>query len=1104
MLAVTRRFLQSKNRLPPNTRCGCPNSPRPSTRWFQSSTVVLRSSSSTSHPTETRATCNEQNTEEHGHLSGGGHATKPTEVTGKHEIDGEPIRRPSQPGYASFYGSAANRASRNRRVPENVQFKIPEWFLHHSVRLASKPADRLVEHALSCSVVLGVGTEKPRLLLSADVALRDLGTVGKRLVQTFTGDSLPTQFESILDSNTHYDFSEAPVNHGGYGDNVAVAVEEMHLPLMIAAEIKANAAAYLSSAKSSIAELFPVAKTNILLHCPHDGGTKYLDKVVEDVADGLHADIIRLDAQDISELTSYFSGILKDSEVGLAQMLGYDTHRHFTAEEEKEDDDEDDDDSFIGGWMSQEEPSDSVHPSREIFTWPNHQVSAMARTSKAVPLAVFASDGRDTVKPPLPYQLEPVNRFQYTKRHDGSSRTESEASQHSTKPRSGKVGLTALLEELLDASVAKKRALESRRDAQKCTDLKSSGLSHGVISNARFAESTESKILLEVPLLSIAGTNSETRLFLQVQEPRTLQDHAPECSKVSTVAQRTIIHVRDFKEMNATATGGYMLKQLAELVNARRKEGKKIMIIGTTSSAELVPSPSKDAIESLQGEEIEDVMSRTIVAPFAAAAAASSPLRRPELNTEPSSGGKMAWRGAEQERTLEINVRHMRIMMRRLDPLTDNHAHLKASVEPFLTPTNAALLRSRVLPFDHVHRIMLTAYGLCVQQSHDARLNFAHVDTAMLLLWYSDEAKFEWAQSADSDSAGHKKGLASDDLGNRIQAIEKTCNTHERRLIPGVIRPEDIGVSFDHVHAPAETIAALKDLTSLSLMRPDAFSYGVLATDKIPGLLLYGAPGTGKSLLVKALAKEGSATVLEVSGAEINDMYVGEGEKNVKAIFTLARKLAPCVVFIDEADAILSQRSGATNRVAHREMINQFLREWDGMGNMNVFVMIATNRPFDLDDAVLRRLPRKLLVDLPLEADREAILRIHLRDETIEPSVNLAHLAARTPLYSGSDLKNVAVAAALAAVRDENADAKQARHAGATNFQFPKRRTLKPHHFDSAIKQISASISEDMNSVAAIKKFDQKYGDRGGHRNSSIWGFESAEKKELDIARVRP
>src|SRR5579862_9450037 len=91
------------------------------------------------------------------------------------------------------------------------------------------------------------------------------------------------------------------------------------------------------------------------------------------------------------------------------------------------------------------------------------------------------------------------------------------------------------------------------------------------------------------------------------------------------------------------------------------------------------------------------------------------------------------------------------------------------------------------------------------------------------------------------------------------------------------------------------------------------------------------------------------------------------GEKNVKAIFTLAKKLSPCVVFIDEADAIFGSRSSHANRTSHRELINMFLQQWDGMNDLSAFIMVATNRPFDLDDAVLRRLPRRLLVDLPTE-----------------------------------------------------------------------------------------------------------------------------------------
>ena len=267
------------------------------------------------------------------------------------------------------------------------------------------------------------------------------------------------------------------------------------------------------------------------------------------------------------------------------------------------------------------------------------------------------------------------------------------------------------------------------------------------------------------------------------------------------------------------------------------------------------------------------------------------------------------------------------------------------------------------------------------------------------------------------------------------------------------------------------TIEALQTLTTLSLIRPEAFSYGVLASDRIPGLLLYGPPGTGKTLLAKAVAKESGATMLEVSAAEINDMFVGEGEKNVKALFSLAKKLSPCVVFLDEADAMFSARGNSGRRVSHRELLNQFLKEWDGMSNDSgsAFIMVATNRPMDLDDAVLRRLPRRLLVDLPAESDRLEILKIHLRNEQLAEDVDMADLAKKTPFYSGSDLKNLAVTAALNAVREEHEGFKN--HKGEEPFEYPEKRTLTKDHFEKALEEISASISEDMSSLRDIKKF---------------------------------
>jgi SpoVK/Ycf46/Vps4 family AAA+-type ATPase len=360
----------------------------------------------------------------------------------------------------------------------------------------------------------------------------------------------------------------------------------------------------------------------------------------------------------------------------------------------------------------------------------------------------------------------------------------------------------------------------------------------------------------------------------------------------------------------------------------------------------------------------------------------------------------------------------------------------------------------------------------------------------------------ERGESQDESDAAKEPAPAKLDM----EKLKKSCSKHEARLLSGVVDPASLRTTFNDVHADPNTIESLKTLTSLTLLRPEAFSYGVLAADRLPGLLLYGPPGTGKTLLAKAVAKESSATVLEVSGAQVYEKYVGEGEKMVNAVFSLAKKLSPCVVFIDEADALFGSRGGANNRTTHREIINQFLRGWDGMDDHSVFMMVATNRPFDLDDAVLRRLPRRLLVDLPLAKDREGILNIHLKGETLDPSVSLSDLAKNTPLYSGSDLKNLCVAAALAAVRDENNLLEAAHKNNDTEFKLPDRRTLTPAHFEKALQEISASVSEDMATLGAIRKFDEQYGEKRARTKKPGYGFGVGSGGAIDEtgARVRP
>jgi SpoVK/Ycf46/Vps4 family AAA+-type ATPase len=186
------------------------------------------------------------------------------------------------------------------------------------------------------------------------------------------------------------------------------------------------------------------------------------------------------------------------------------------------------------------------------------------------------------------------------------------------------------------------------------------------------------------------------------------------------------------------------------------------------------------------------------------------------------------------------------------------------------------------------------------------------------------------------------------------------------------------------------------------------------------GLLLYGPPGCGKTFLAKAVAGELGAAFLHVSLADVLDMYIGQSERNVQELFEVARSSAPCVLFLDELDAIGQKRS-LTRNSSTRTTVNQLLTELDGVGSDNegVFVLAATNHPWDVDPALRRpgRLDRMLLVLPPDREAREAILRTHLRDRPIE-RIDTARLAKVTDGFSGADLAHLCESAAEMALMD--------------------------------------------------------------------------------------
>ena len=194
---------------------------------------------------------------------------------------------------------------------------------------------------------------------------------------------------------------------------------------------------------------------------------------------------------------------------------------------------------------------------------------------------------------------------------------------------------------------------------------------------------------------------------------------------------------------------------------------------------------------------------------------------------------------------------------------------------------------------------------------------------------------------------------------------------------------------------------------------------------RIPkGVLLVGHPGTGKTLLAKAVAGEANVPFYSISGSDFVEMFVGVGASRVRDMFKEAKRTAPCIIFIDEIDAVGRQR-GAGFGGGHDEReqtLNQLLVEMDGMEeNTGIVVIAATNRPDVLDPALLRagRFDRQITVSLPDRKGRKAILEVHARNKHLEPNVDLDALAKRTPGFSGADLENVLNEAAILAVREK-------------------------------------------------------------------------------------
>ncbi|QCE00249.1 adenosinetriphosphatase [Vigna unguiculata] len=269
-------------------------------------------------------------------------------------------------------------------------------------------------------------------------------------------------------------------------------------------------------------------------------------------------------------------------------------------------------------------------------------------------------------------------------------------------------------------------------------------------------------------------------------------------------------------------------------------------------------------------------------------------------------------------------------------------------------------------------------------------------------------------REASKKALHHKKEIAK-----RLGRPLVNTNPYEDVIACDVINPDHINVEFNSIGGLKTTKQALYELVILPLRRPDLFSHGKLLGPQ-KGVLLYGPPGTGKTMLAKAIAKESGAVFINVRISNLMSKWFGDAQKLVSAIFSLAHKLQPAIIFIDEVDSFLGQRR-QTDHEALLNMKTEFMALWDGFTtdqNAQVMVLAATNRPSELDEAILRRLPQAFEIGIPDQKERAEILNVILKGERIEENIDFDHIAFLCEGYTGSDLFDLCKKAAYFPIRE--------------------------------------------------------------------------------------
>jgi spastin len=317
----------------------------------------------------------------------------------------------------------------------------------------------------------------------------------------------------------------------------------------------------------------------------------------------------------------------------------------------------------------------------------------------------------------------------------------------------------------------------------------------------------------------------------------------------------------------------------------------------------------------------------------------------------------------------------------------------------------------------------------------------------------------------------------------RNYKMRKTANAHQAKttnnrlsrdsskfmhIIMDEIVEDNTKCSFTMVAGQIAAKQALQETVILPSLRPELFT-GLRTPTR--GLLLFGPPGNGKTMLARAVASESDSSLFKCSASTLTSKYVGEGEKLVRALLTAARQMQPSIIFIDEIDSLLCERTEGEHE-ASRRLKTEFLLEFDGLSGQaedRILVMGATNRPQDLDEAVLRRFSKRIYVRMPSRADRNSLLHQLMDKQYNELSEHeISQIAQLTSGYSGSDLANLARDAAYGPIRELEIEEVK-------SMDPVKVRKVNMSDFLESMKKIKKSVCGD--NLLGYEAWNNKFGD---------------------------